>query len=440
VITLLAPLFCRAQDAAPEQRLTPVSLQECLAVGLENNYDLRIVRRQEQIAGNNATRGNAGFLPTADLSAGFSGSLNDTRQTPREGGPVVRNSGMNNNSMNAGVDVNWTIFDGFSVQTTYKRLQELQAMGELDTRMAVENYIAELSAAYYNYTYQLIRYRNMNRSIELSRERVRIAELSYTLGVFSRQEYQQAKLDLNSDESRLIAQRETLHAIRTRLNELMGVEDVEARVRPADSDISFTSQLDRDSIEESMLAGNVFLLAAQNRKDISDLDLKLARSRSYPYLRANGGYGYTQNWYGSGASVRQRTTGLNYGVSLGINIFDGLNQRRQMRNAQTETEISELAYKQTEQQLLKDLSDTWMAYSNNTTLSAIEQKNAELANDNYRLTMEVYKEGQLSGYELRAAQVTLLDAEERLVTAQYNTKLCEITLLQISGRVLDYLQ
>ena len=41
---------------------------------------------------------------------------------------------------------------------------------------------------------------------------------------------------------------------------------------------------------------------------------------------------------------------------------------------------------------------------------------------------------------MREAQKTLLHAEERILTAEYNTKLCEISLMQISGNILDYLE
>ena len=54
--------------------------------------------------------------------------------------------------------------------------------------------------------------------------------------------------------------------------------------------------------------------------------------------------------------------------------------------------------------------------------------------------MERYMLGDLSGIEMREAQKSLLDAEERLLTATYNTKLCEISLMQISGRIKEYLQ
>ncbi len=446
---LLLPLLAAAQatEAATVQaravtattdRGTPLTLQECLAAGLENNYDLRIVRRRQEITDNNATLGNAGFLPSVGLSASYGGTLNDTEQERRDGTSAT-NNGINNNTADAGIDLSWTAFNGFSVQTTYKRLKELQSMGELNTRMTVENYVSDLAATYYNYINLSIRINNMKRSIDLSRERFRIAELSYSIGVFSRQEYQQAKLDLSADESRLVKQKEAVHLLRTRLNELMGA-NVGEPVTPADTSVVYDTALSHSDISQSMLADNVYLLAAERQKEIGGLDIKLAKSRSYPYLRVNGGYGYTQNRYGSGTNKQQQTMGLNYGVSLGVTLFDGMNRRREIRNAEAEARISELSYDQTELGLQKDLSDTWMAYVNNMGLAETERRNVELAKDNYRITMENYKEGQLSGYELRTAQVSLLDAEQRLVTAEYDTKLCEITLLQIAGRVLSYLE
>ena len=54
--------------------------------------------------------------------------------------------------------------------------------------------------------------------------------------------------------------------------------------------------------------------------------------------------------------------------------------------------------------------------------------------------MERYIQGDISGFEVREAQKSLLDAEERILTAEYNTKLCEISLLQISGKVMHYLE
>ena len=50
--------------------------------GLLNNYSLRIVRNEEQVSKNNATLGNAGYLPTLGLSAGYKGTIDNTETKP----------------------------------------------------------------------------------------------------------------------------------------------------------------------------------------------------------------------------------------------------------------------------------------------------------------------------------------------------------------------
>jgi len=62
-----------------------------------------------------------------------------------------------------------------------------------------------------------------------------------------------------------------------------------------------------------------------------------------------------------------------------------------------------------------------------------------VAYENHTIAMERYRLGELSGIQLREAQNALLEAEERRSISEYNTKLCEISLLQLSGRILTYL-
>ena len=75
-----------AQEAPPAREASaPLTLRKCLEIGLEQNYDVRIVRNEERVSDNNATAGNAGMLPTVDLSAGYTGTL-DTAPSPRATG------------------------------------------------------------------------------------------------------------------------------------------------------------------------------------------------------------------------------------------------------------------------------------------------------------------------------------------------------------------
>lgn len=49
----------------------PVSLDQLIEKGLQQNFQLRIARNDQQLTDNNATPGNAGMLPVLDLNSTF---------------------------------------------------------------------------------------------------------------------------------------------------------------------------------------------------------------------------------------------------------------------------------------------------------------------------------------------------------------------------------
>lgn len=413
------------------------SLRECIETGLERNYSIRIIRNEQQISDNNATPGNAGYLPTVDMSGGFSGSVNNNRNKLMDG-TTEKQNGVNSETGNIGLNVNWTVFDGFGIQAEYSRLKELQRMGELNTRMTIEDFVADLSTEYYNRIRQNIRLRNLRSSLDLSRERVRIAEERYHIGSGSRMDLQQAQVDFNSDSSKVLNQLEVVNTSRIRLNELMAIENVEENIAVKDSVIYPNIFLDEVELWKSTIESNASLLIAQKNKTLSELDYKKVKSRNYPYIKLNAGYGYTANWYEVGTTDLQQRLGLNYGVTVGLSLFDGLNRRRERRNARIEIENKELRMQELELALRADMSNLWMAYQNNLDLWSLEKENLVVAQENYRIAIDRYKLGELSGIELREAQNSLLEAEERQSIAEYSTKLCEVSLLQLSGQILTY--
>lgn len=81
------------------------SLKDCLEEGLQNNYSLRIVHNEEQISKNNATLGNAGYLPTLDFSAGYTGNLDNIETKARATGEVTKNNGVYDQTVNVGLNL-----------------------------------------------------------------------------------------------------------------------------------------------------------------------------------------------------------------------------------------------------------------------------------------------------------------------------------------------
>lgn len=410
------------------------TLQECVEMGLQRNFSIKIAKNKEQMARNNATIGNAGYLPTLNLQSGVSATNNDVRSETQDG-TVSTTNAVHNDVTSAALNLSWTLFDGLYIQTNHTKLKELKRQGEVQTRLSIESFIAQITAQYYSFISHARRLKTLRYAVDLSRERLRIVEARYELGDFSRLDLQQARVDFNADSSRWVKQQEAVKTAAYNLNNSMAKENVydSFKVPSLEVDIDYT--LDADRLLQQMLSANSHLLLSAKSKQLSVLELKAAQSRNYPYLKLNAGYGYALNRYEVATNRSQQTLGFNYGVTLGFTVFDGFNRSREQKNARIAIINAENQHQELELDLRTDLATIYTAYRNNISLVQLEEKNLLVAQENYEIAMERYKIGTLSGIELREAQKSLLDAEERLLTSQFDTKLCEISLLQLAGQL-----
>ncbi len=412
-------------------------LKDCISVGLERNFSILIAKNDETISKNNFTPGNAGFLPTIGLNGRHSGTLNNTTTNLTDGTQTISNGVFNTNS-DGSVALGMTLFNGFSAITTYKKLGELNLVGQLNTQLTIENLIADIVSGYYNYILQVQQMNNLKYALTLSRERLRIDEDRYLLGSGSKLEVLQSRVYVNSDSSNLSRQNEVVISAQIRLNEMMALDNLDNEFTSKDTSITVNPDLIYAKLLEETLVSNTNLRIASKNKTISDYDYKLVVSRSYPYLNFTGGYSYNLNTYTKNPNKSQITNGMNYGLTLGVNLFDGNNQRRSIHNSSIDRDSKELRYREVEQGVKADLLTIYSAYSNNLRLISLEEQNFKTATENLDIALERYKLGSLSGIDLREVQKSLLDAKERLISAHYQAKLAEVSLLLISGRIMNY--
>jgi outer membrane protein TolC len=363
---------------------------------------------------------------------------NDTKNTSR---------GIQNTTGSAAVNLDMPLFRGFDVQTTWQKLNELKQVGDLNTQMAMENLVAQIVSEYYYQIEQLNFFNNMKYAVSLSKERVRIDEERYLLGASSKLELLQSIVYLNEDSSRLARQNEQILESEVRLKKLMALKNLEEKIELKDSTIVFNPDLNYQELLALTLDLNTSLQIAQKNHLISELDYKIIASRSYPYLNLTSSYNYAYRGYGSGTISdygtltinNQQSRTLNYGIVLGMDLFDGNNRRREKSNAQIEVENRIYRFQEVEQDIKAELLTVYYAYQNNLRLAKMEGQNLDVARENLEIVLERYRLGALSGLELREVQKSLLDAEERLISVKFQTKLAEISLLQISGKIMTYI-
>nr|MCU0362801.1 TolC family protein [Bacteroidales bacterium] len=268
--------------------------------------------------------------------------------------------------------------------------------------------------------------------------RLRIDEARYLLQSGSKMQVLQSKVYLNNDSSRLSKQHEVVKAAQIRLNELMALDDMGASFQSADTSVTILPQLIYEKLLEETLEKNTSLAIASRNRVVSEYDYKLVSSRTYPYLNLSSGYSYNLASFSSGSNKSVATNGLNYGLTLGMNLFDGFNQRRSLANSAIDIRNKELRYLEIEQGVKADLITIYSGYANNLRLILLEEQNLQTASENLEIALERYRLGSLAGIDLREVQKSLLDARERLLLVQAQAKLGEISLHLISGNIMSY--
>ena len=416
-----------------------MTLKDCLETGIRESYQIRLVNISEEKAANNDSWLYAGGGPTLSATGSYSGNLSSSDATLASDGSTVSTRGVLDHTLNAQLRAEWTVFDGFSIQATRDRMEELHNQGTIQTRVAIEDYIASLTTEYYNLVKQTLHLKNLEYATALSKERLRITSERYDMGGNSRLDMQQAQVYFNSDSARSLKQHEALGSANIRINRLMSNQDLRSVHVAADTAINLLTGLDYESLYEDMMRTNSSLLRAESNRTVAQLDRRAVQSRNYPYLRLNAAYGLTHNIYGNSTYTDRTNWGPSFGATIGINLISG-KQRTQERNARLDELTADITIDQLELQLRANLDDFWQAYQNNLMLLELQEQNLKTAQETMDIAQERYLLGNLSGIEMREAQKSLLDAEESLLQVQYDTKVCEISLLQISGRIMQYLE
>ncbi|MEJ5993331.1 TolC family protein [Pedobacter sp. Du54] len=423
---VLALLHCTTPLFAQEK----LTLQEAITLALKNNYDIKLVSNDLEIAKNNVNPGNAGLLPSIAGTFSTGGSRQNTVQTQASGTEKVTD-GARSTNMAYGVGLDWTIFDGFKMFATYDKLRAFEKQGEVIAKGTVLTTISQVINAYYDLVKQQQLVNAADSAIDVSTLRVKIADNKLQLGKGSKLDVLAAQVDYNTDTSNYLQQQNLAVTYMVRLNQLM--------VRPLDIRFTVTSNMSIDQrLNYGTLAGqleqlNPNLQAAFIDKKIAELTLKEVKANRYPVIGLNSGYEFNRSTSPTGFNTQFKANGLTYGLTARIPIFNGFLQRQNERNAKIAISSTELTFDKTKQELLTQLSTAYQNYGTYLALVKLEQKNVDIANQNLSITLDKYKLGSIPPLELREAQRNAIAANSRYVETQYQAKLAEITLKELSG-------
>ncbi len=240
-----------------------------------------------------------------------------------------------------------------------------------------------------------------------------------------------AQVDLNSDSSLILNQKQNIKQAKIELNTLM-VRDLQTDFKVSE-DILLDVNLDLITLKQNLESQNPQLKAQILEKKITELQYKQVKANRYPVFKVNTGYNFNQSSASLGFVTQSSGRGFNYGFSASIPIFNGFSQKRNEKIAIIQIENANYLIENQKLTLENQLTTIYENYKMLLNLIHLEEKNIEIAKQNLELTLAKFKIGTITTFELRMAQQNYIDAKVRYYQVIYQTKLNEINLKEISG-------
>src|SRR5690606_30778147 len=169
-----------------------------------------------------------------------------------------------------------------------------------------------------------------------------------------------ARVDLNTDTTDLLRQRDVYNSTRVRLNELLG-RSVDIAFGVVDT-VIISHTLNYDELLALAVRQNPTLQSALINQRISELELKLVKGNRYPVVSVSSAYTRSRSRAELGFSTRSKNNSFSYGISASLNLFNGFLQRRNERNAELAIEAANIQVDQVSQNIRAQLLAAYQTY------------------------------------------------------------------------------
>lgn len=435
-------VFIAISTKAQEQLLLK---DDAVSTALYNNFGIKVAKNQVEIAENNQSILNTGFLPTLTGSAGATYNRDDaTIEFPgqfQENGdprPDVELIKAEAQRYNSNLSLDYTLFDGLGRFYNYKSLKEQYQLSELQARETIENTVLQLLSIYFEVARLSENVNVFKQAVEISKDRITRAEYAFEYGQNTKLNILNAQVDVTNDSINLLNAQQQLSNTKRDLNVVLN-QNLNDTFK-VDTVVVFIPRLQLDDYILQANENNVALLQTKKNLLINEYDIKISRSGYLPTIGLNGTYGWNLNQSAASAffpGTNSETYNFSLGARLTWNLFDGGGTTVRIKNAKIAYENQELLKKQIEIEVERDILNALDIYENRLTIYAIQEQNVITNENNFERSKEQFQLGRITSIEFRQAQINLLNAQTNKNLAKYDAKLAELQLLQLTGQLLN---
>lgn len=421
IILLLLAVF--ANVAFAQEGL---SLMTAIEKALENNYDIRVQKMDEQISSLNNNWGTAGRYPTVAVS------MNSNNKAD-----FNENDNYNQYQLIGGVSLSWVLFDGFKVNIAKHRLEELEKLTKGYSAVLVEGTIQSVMMAYYKVLLQTEILTVYKANEQLSKDRLDYQQIRKDLGNAVSYEVLQAQNAYLADQSNVLLQEASVKAAKRDLAYLMGQGSANFTLTD-NFEVNFSDYALND-LSSVMLDQNKSLMNQYINQSLLEKSLAAAKANYYPRLSLSAGgqmVNHNQD-YATLNDINSTSSNVYGNLTLSYNLFNGGVRSRAVQIAKIEEEIGQVQTDDLKLSLSNQLASLLDYYEARKSLLNLAVERLKVAEINLQISDEKLKAGAINSFNYRDVQLNYQNAAISKLNAVYNLIDTDISILRLTGQIID---
>lgn len=426
--------FCLpAMNAAAQDTL---ALEDCLEIGIENNLSLQSKRKEIQKGRYGISENRARLLPQINGFANYNDNI-DPPVSVTDGSAYGTPYNVTHTlqySASTGLQLQMPLYNQ-TLYTSISIARTMDEMNRLSYEKAREDLILQICKMYYLGQVTAEQLVLIKANITRLEELQGITQAFYDNGMAMEVDVKRVNINL---ENQKVQYDNAQAMMEQQLNLLKYIIDY-----PADQEIALVP-VNTENITPAALTGlseSLYeLQLLQSQKQLAEQQKKMIGYGYIPSLNLTGNWtfsAYTDkayHWFHSGPSGHwYRSYGL--GLSLRVPIFDGLDKRYKTRKAIIDIENIKLAQEDTRKNLQTQYLNATNDLMNNQRNFNKQKDNYLLAEDVYAVTMDRYREGITSMTEVLQDEMRMSEAQNNYISAHYNYRVTNLTLLKLTGQI-----
>jgi outer membrane protein TolC len=392
-----------------------LTVEQAVMTALENNYGIRIAQRTTDRLRHDSLLIPGNFLPRVNARAGADYSYGRDDGAARRGGA---------STVSAGIQLDWTLFDGFEMFYARDAIRYRIASQEERSRQEVEQTVLQVYSRYYECVNALHSREIVRRQKELTADQLAKLRADYEYGTVSHLDVLNLQVRLNTDMSQLAQAELDVVTAQNNLNISLGnppntpISVVRDTSVPAPGK---SAEYWKDRAFENNRQLHMLSLSRQIQKTAENI----ARARLWPTFSLSSSH----TEYGG----TERYSRFSAGVQLNMPVIDGNSRRRDIRRAADDSGIARLEEERKKIILEGTIYELWATYVAAFEQVRFEEDALEAARENRTLSREYFEAGTLSELAYRESQMEYLHTEFRLAAARYQCRILSLQLKHLAG-------